>query len=462
MDIVASLKLDTAEFEQSIPAVSTALKALEAAASGSGRAAAQTQATIGSTSGAAASTAPAIEQLNKAVDGMAQSMEKAAEALSKAAAGIAAAGASAKAGASKMAGASQNAVQGLGAVNATTSLLTGSLQSTAGAGVGLAGALKGLGLAAAGPVALTAAIAVGLTKAIGGAIIKARELSASIKFDNARMGIENMRQAFARLAEVSQRNIDLQRELRGVTAEGAAVEVERQLAELELRRKQALAGGGDANEINKRFDSDRSRIEFGGRTAANTEQAAEARRQKAENDRLIAENRASIDEITNKAANATRSAAAYASEASGFGLGRPENLKRAQQYNEQAKGLVEQAAALRSQNEELEKKNTVLDAQIGIYEKRNEVVELERRAAGINLPEDAGTKVGAASAAEPRDDRSPLAVAVDSLARIGGYVGGAGAAPKMETMTQKIMENTRRTNDLLARNAMRSPVAAWG
>jgi hypothetical protein len=50
----------------------------------------------------------------------------------------------------------------------------------------------------------------------------------------------------------------------------------------------------------------------------------------------------------------------------------------------------------------------------------------------------------------------------DRLARIGGYVGGIGLAPKMETLTQKIVDNTGQTNELLAQNARGMPVAAWG
>lgn len=434
MDVVAYLKLDASDFTKGVPEVTAAIKELETATDDGGKSTIAATHALTDAGGVAEATAGAVDQLSSAADNMTNSMTAAA-------------------------GGTAAAAKGLSAVNATSSLLTGSLQSAAGAGVGLAGALKGLGVAAAGPVAITAAISVALTKAITNAITKARELRANLKFDNAVSSINNMQRAFARLTEVMQGNLDVQRALRGVAAEAAGVELERQLAALELRRREALAAGGeDAQAIDARFDAERRQLEFGGQTAANIERAAEARRQAAENEATIRSYRQEIDRISDRAAEATRSAASFATDASGFGLGRKFNQEQAEKYTQQAGALVKSAEALRNEIEELERKNTVLGEQAKIYEQRNEVVELQRRAAEIPIPE--------AAAAEQADggkrEVTAFAVAADSLARIGGYVGPGGATPKMETMTQRIVENTKRTNELLARNAIHAPVAAWG
>ncbi|MGI5868682.1 MAG: hypothetical protein ACOX9C_04450 [Kiritimatiellia bacterium] len=59
---------------------------------------------------------------------------------------------------------------------------------------------------------------------------------------------------------------------------------------------------------------------------------------------------------------------------------------------------------------------------------------------------------------------SAFGMPTDRLARIGGFVGGAvpAAEARRNTMIERIVENTRKTSELLARNATRGPVAAWG
>lgn len=57
-----------------------------------------------------------------------------------------------------------------------------------------------------------------------------------------------------------------------------------------------------------------------------------------------------------------------------------------------------------------------------------------------------------------------LVVNTDRLARIGGYMGSgsSSAAPKMETLTEKIAKNTKETNDLLEWATKLKTVPVWG
>lgn len=374
-------------------------------------------------------------------------------------------------GLNQVAPAASNAVQGVNAVQAATGLMSGNAQGAASGTIALSSALKGLGVASATPIALAVGLAAAvalLTKAIMDYQTRAARLADSIQFGNAQSGIESLRKGFERLVDTMDGAVGLMRDLRALTQEGVDIDADKRLAQIDLDRKRELAGlaPGDekgAREINARYDRLRAGAELDKEAGANTAAAAEQRRQREENAAAIAERRAQVAALTDKAGAASAKALEFGADSAGAGWFGKKRLA----YNEEmsskwggvAQAAADEASRIRKEIEELERKNQGLEEQARIYEKRNEVVAIRRAAAGIAAPaeapeQEAKRRSGGLSSA--------MAIPTDRLTRIGGVTArGFGAAPGSGVAERQLAE-ARLTRQLLERIARREPGAVLG
>ena len=110
-------------------------------------------------------------------------------------------------------------------------------------------------------------------------------------------------------------------------------------------------------------------------------------------------------------------------------------------------------------------RESVLAEQAALYEKRNEVVEIRRKAERIPSIAETGSKSDEKDGKGVQSISSMLNVPTDRLTRIGGMMGNGAVSPvetKRDRMNQIIADNTKRMADLMARNAIKNPVPAWG
>lgn len=365
-----------------------------------------------------------------------------------------------------------NAIQGVNAVTAASSLMSGSVQGAATGTIALSSALKGLNVAAATPIALVIALAAAvamLAKAIMDYKARAARLTDSIQFGNAQSGIESLRTGFERLVETMDGAVGLMRELRALSREGMDIDADKRIARIELDRKRELAAldpadAKGAQAVNTRYDRLRTGAELDKEAGANTAAAAEQRRQREENAAAIAERRAQVEALTDKAGAASRKALEFGEDSVGvnsvFGKKRIEhNEEMAAKWGGVAQTAADEAARIRKEIEELERKNQVLEEQARIYEKRNEVVAIKREAAGIEVPgageeEKEQKKSGGISGA--------LNVPTDRLTRIGGVTAGGFGAASGGGVAEKQFNETRRMREILERIARREPGAVLG
>lgn len=364
-----------------------------------------------------------------------------------------------------------NAIQGVNAVTAASSLMSGSVQGAATGTIALSSALKGLNVAAATPIALVIALAAAvamLAKAIMDYKARAARLTDSIQFGNAQSGIESLRTGFERLVETMDGAVGLMRELRALSREGMDIDADKRIAQIELDRKRELAAldpadAKGAQAVNTRYDRLRTGAELDKEAGANTAAAAEQRRQREENAAAIAERRSQVEALTAKAGAAASKATEFGADSAGAGWFGTKRLaydeEMAAKWSGVAKTAADEAARIRKEIEELERKNQVLEEQARIYEKRNEVVAIRRAAAGIAAPaeaseEEAKRKSGGLSSA--------MAIPTDRLTRIGGVAaGGFGAAPG-GGVAEKQLTEARLTRQLLEKIARKEPGAVLG
>lgn len=363
--------------------------------------------------------------------------------------------------------AADSAMQGLNALSAVSGLTSGTLQGTASGAIALAGALKGIGVAAATSIAAFAAIAAALVIAAkryletGSAAAK---LNKEIELGNARSGVDNLASSFEKMRDSIGGAVAHMRDLRALTREGQGVETEKRLAGIELERKRELAAltpddEKGARAVNRRYDRMRSLAELEGEEQANTAEAAERRRQREENTAAIAQRREQLEQLeaARQAAwknqrDALTSDPGFWATFRGFlpGGESPEAAKEqeAAGWSSIAKTADDEARRIRKEVEELERKNQVLEEQARLYERRNEVVAIKRQAAGIDEPEKKDKE-------KPKS--SPLNVPTDRLTRIGGITaGGFGASPGGNVADKQLAE-TREMRRLLERIARREP-----
>ncbi len=364
--------------------------------------------------------------------------------------------------------AASKAVMGVNAVTAASGLMSGSVTGVASGTMALSNALKGLGVASGGTVALVVALAAAITMlvmAMADAKAKSARLVDSIQLGNAQGGVDSLRKGFERLVDTMDGAVGLMRELRALTQEGVDIDADKRIAQLDLDRKRELSGlkPGDEKgerEINSRYDRLGTGAELDKEQGANTAAAAEQRKQREENAAAIAERRAQVVALTDKAGAAATKATEFGNDSAGvnsvFGKKQIEhNEKMATEWGATAQKATDEAQRIRKEIEELERKNQVLEEQAKIYEKRNEVVAIKREAAGIADPAKAEKEEKGISGGS-----SAMNIPTDRLTRIGGVTAGGFGASFGGGVAEKQLAEARLTRQLLERIARKEPGGA--
>lgn len=421
MDLSIKLKLDD-----------SGLAGQAQAAAGQISAAAQTAASAtGGASKSADDLAAAAKQVAATARDAASALKQQADALEKTAGATKEAAREnkeAEQGSKDLSAAVVQARGAMGVFNGTTAMASGSLQGMAGGAVQAASGMRALGASLKTAMDATLVLAVvaaaaALAKAIADARSRAEELQRGIQFGNMRARTEEATSAFAKLCSEMERAAGLQKRLDDAAGSGRRLEQEKQLAQLELERNEALAAGGDADGINKAFDAKKRALEFSFRredaaaTVSGIERdraanAGERERLSSELDRLEGvwrEQSARAMENTT-AMSETRlpwRKERYAADAERWGGAASETAKAMD--------------ALREQIKSLEAEDEVLASQLEVERGRGEVIDIQERTANLaaQLPEKKKDDVGGIGGGF-----GSLQTASDRLARIGGFVGG--------------------------------------
>lgn len=470
MDISVLLALDTAAFQQGLKAATDALGQFKAGADVCFEALGKAQAQIDAAADAAAKEAAKVTEAAEAARAQAQAEREAAKAATEAASA-----AEEHADKSENLGEALGKAKGaMGAMSGAAAALRGDFQGVASGTMQASQGLRALGVSMQtverASVALAAVGAVIAAVAAAAKVLRERaESLESIRLDNLAAGAERAAGHFERLAGIMERAAGLARSLDDAAASGKRLEQERKLAELERDRNRELASGGDADEVNRRYDARKRELEFSFRREEAGDAVAGLERDRAAN----AERRAALTAEMNDLRNRAESYRAEAQEAYGKGraglLGRLARGDVLNQSNQEfaAKGdalsakaneLGEKAVRLAEQLQALENEDKVLAANLGVARGRAGLVDIQEEAASL-----------AARAVERQKDepgggaRDPatggwgaMQTASDRLARIGGFVGGGYArqneareqvriARESQRYLAQIAENTRST-----------------
>lgn len=472
MELQAQLPLDTGPFAA---ALADALKAVEKLAGETGGLAAAVEearsrlAGLGAEANAAAraqeTAARAAEELSGAQRAGAEIAAELAARQRKAAEETENAGGAASAAASG----------GLAAASAASAAMRGNVIGAAQGVLRLKSSLAGLGAAAAPIAAAVAALL-----ALGAAVMAYRRRVEELKqerldniFDNASNSAKGLAAEIAGANRELERQNNLKRALAGVAGDGRRGAQEAELAKLEWERQKALSESGFDEEdaqINREFDRRRAEMEYrhASENARADMDADKARR--AENAAGIVTRKAQIDELTAEIAAALRKGRDAGAK------GSPDEQKR---WNELAASMTAQSARLRGEMDALEDANKVLDAKLTNWgnaygfnaagwrhsaavaqydaeeaRSRREIVDF--------LP--AGADGATAPTEAPARARAGLLPGIlsDSLARIGGYTGGAAGRDPAAERAQRERETQTRILQSIERNSRAGSAAILG
>lgn len=473
MDISVLLALDTAAFQQGLRAATDALGQFKAGADVCFEAIGKAQAKIDEAADAAAKEAAKVTEAAEAAKAEAEAEREAAKA-AKEAAEAQEENATANEKGAKAAALSGEAIKGAAAA---ARLLPGPVGEVAGQTAALAGAARSAanGVSALGVSIRTAmnatlvlavvAAAVSLAKAIADARSRAEELTRGIQFDNMRSGAEGAASAFSRLCSEMERAAGLQRGLDDAAGASRRLEQEKQLAELERDRNRELAAGGDADEVNGRYDAKRRSLEFSFQRDNNAAEVSGLERDRSAN----AERRAAIAQELDRLEDQWREQAARAMEST-TAMSQTMWPQRKARYAEEAERWGGEASktagtmeSLRAELAALEDADKVLAKNLETAQGRGALIDVQQEAANLAAaipkkePEPSGG-AGREGAGGAGGGWGALQTSSDRLARIGGFVGG-GYARQNEAREQvqlgkernrilrEIAENTKRKEE---------------
>ncbi|MBR1837867.1 MAG: hypothetical protein IJ783_11350 [Kiritimatiellae bacterium] len=460
MDISVLLALDTTAFEQGLKAAADALGAFNAGAGAAHAALGATQTQLGAVGAAAKAQADAQKEAAAATASAAEASDKAADS------------------ARSLNAALRDAKGGLGIVNGTAAMASGSLSGMAGGAVQAANGMRMLGVSLNAAMDATLVLAlvaslVALFKSIASAREEAERFQDSIRLDNLAAGVKSMAENFRLLADEMQRASALARGLDEAGDSARRIEQQKQLAQLEKERAQALLSGGDADAVNRSFDARKRALEFSFRRDESADAVGDLQRARAEN-------AARREQLQRRAAQlqsqseryGEESQAAFAKAQAGFwqrlGRGDFTNSSNAE-YRAEGENLGAKAEEIGrewievlEQIKALEGEDRVLAAKIESEQGRSALLDLQEEA----------ERLGAAAAALPPKEEaagqgrvsatglfaSPPA-AGDRLARIGGYVGGGAAADSAARENLRLARERNRSLQEIARNTERKDTA---
>ncbi len=358
------------------------------------------------------------------------------------------------------------AVAGLRAVSAASGLLSGNVQGTASGAIALKSSLQSLGIASAVPIAAFAGMASALlllAKTLWDAHQGAKRLKESLELGNAQARVGALGESYGRLARNLEAAAGFMKEMRALTREGAGVDTDKRLAQIELERKRELAAlaPGDkdgAREVNSRFDRKRAGAELDREQADNSAAAAGIAKEREDNQKLIAARRQEADKLAADAARAREKAAEFEAKGQGKFLQKyaEGDYAKADEWSKAADDGAAAAQRAREEAEALERKNQILAEQASLYERRNEVVAIKREALGVPDQAEAEKKEKEKGYAAQAAD-----FATDRLTRIGGMTNGGGAS-KMESLANGQLQEAKKANALLEKMIRRGFTATAG
>ena len=482
MDISILLALDTAAFQQGLKAATDAVGQFQAAvAAAMGRAGdaaqqagggVQDAATAAQRLGEAAQTAgggvqdaaTAAQQLGEAaqtagggVQDAATAAQKLGEAAQTAGGGVQDAATAAQrlgdaaktstAGANELTTAVKQSQGAMAVASGAASALSGDFRGVAAGTMQAAGGMRAFGvsikaverasvvLAAIGAVIATVRTAIDALKE------RAESLDA-IRLEGLERGAEKARDRFDALARAMERAAGLRKDLDDVAGSERRLEQERKLAELERDRNAALASGGDADEINKRFDAKKRELEF---SFQREEAGAKVSGIQSEREDIAKQ----IALLEKRRQSATDTAARYDAEAkaeyakgdAGFGervflrgdlfnRSNDEHNAKGDEFSNKAVEALKEAGRIGEEIARLKNRDTALAGSEKVAQGQAAVIDIKEQAANAaaNLPPPPKKDESGGGVKDPATRGGgwgSMQTASDRLARIGGFVGGS-------------------------------------
>ena len=263
----------------------------------------------------------------------------------------------------------------------------------------------------------------------------------AIRLEGLERGAEKARDRFDALARAMERAAGLRRDLDGADGAERRLEQERKLAELERDRNAALAGGGDADEINKTFDARKRELEF---SFQREEAGAKVSGIQGEREDIARQ----IALLEKRRQSAADTAARYDAEAKAeyakgdagflervfargdlFNRSNDEHLAKGDEFSDKAVEqqreigrLNEEIARLRNKDAALARGEKVAQGQAAVIDIREQAAKAAENIPPPKKKDDSG---GGVKDPATRGGFGSMQMASDRLARIGGFVGGS-------------------------------------
>lgn len=449
MDISVLLALDTAAFQQGLKAATDALGQFKAGADVCFEALGKAQTQIDAAADAAAKEAAKVTEAAEAARAQAQAEIEAAKATKEAAEAAEEAAKAEENHADKaedLGKALGEAKGAMGVAGGAAAALSGDFQGVVRGTMQASQGMRAFGfsikaverasvvLAAIGAVIATVRTAIDTLRE------RAESLDA-IRLEGLERGAEKARERFDALARAMERTAGLRRDLDDADGADRRLEKEKKLAELERDRNAALASGGDADEINKRFDAKKRELEF---SFERQEAGAKVSGIQSEREDIAKQ----IARIEKRRQNAIDTAARYDAEAKAeyakgdagflervfargdlFNRSNDEHLAKGDELTDKSVEQQKEVGRLTEELARLRNKDAVLARSEETAKGYASVIDTKEQAAKLaeNLPQPPKK--------EPSDkpERDPAArgggwgsmqMSSDRLARIGGFVGG--------------------------------------
>lgn len=462
MDISVLLALDTAAFQQGLQAAADALGQFKAGADVCFEALGKAQAKIDEAADAAAKEAAKVTEAASAAKAKAEAELEAAKATSAASQSSAEAADKAE-DLGKELGKAKGA---MGVVGGAAAALQGDFQGMVGGTMQAANGLRALGVSMQTAMKATVVLAVvaavvSLAKAIADAREKAERFKEAIRLDNLAASVDSAASHFRLLAGQMERAVALAKGLDDASGLARRIEQERQLAQLEKERNEALLAGGDAGVVNRTFDARRRELEFSFKRDESADAVSDIRREREQNAarrEALAEQEAELRSQSWRYYDEAQ--AAYRKGGAGFleRLGRgdftnssnEEYVAKGKELGARSSELGNEANRILEQIMALEAEDRVLAARLEAEQGRGDVIRLQEEAAAL------AAAIQEKGSSEPEKEPPPkeaadgswgsLQTTSDRLARIGGFVGGSNL---MQNHAREQLQVARRQQQLL-------------
>ena len=262
----------------------------------------------------------------------------------------------------------------------------------------------------------------------------------AIRLEGLERGAEKARERFDALARAMERAAGLRKDLDDADGADRRLEKEKKLAELERDRNAALASGGDADEINKRFDAKKRELEF---SFQREEAGAKVSGIQSEREDIAKQ----LALIEKRKQNAIETAARYDAEAkteyakgdAGFlervflrgdlqNQSNDEHIEKGDELSNKSVEALKEHGRLIEEEARLKNRDAVLARSEETAKGYVSVIDIKEQAARLaeNIPPPKKDESGGGvkDPATRGGGWGSMQMSSDRLARIGGFVGG--------------------------------------